>query len=124
MHKLRVGDVDVIGALGDSLTAGFGLAATNLFELVIEDRGHSFSIGGQDDWRTFFTIPNILKEFNPKLVGYSLGPSVTTQRKSQFNVAEGGAVSREIPYMAEVLYLRLISDPRVNIKKDWKVVFV
>lgn len=77
--------------------------------------------GGEGDWRSYMTIPNILKEFNPKLVGYSLGPSLTTQRQSQFNVAEGGALSRDMPYMATVLYKRIVSDKRVNMETDWKV---
>lgn len=45
MHKLRPGDIDVIGAIGDSLTAGYGAKAINIFNLLGQDRGHSFSIG-------------------------------------------------------------------------------
>lgn len=45
VHKLRPGDIDVIAAMGDSLTAGFGLTATNLFDVIIEERGKVFSIG-------------------------------------------------------------------------------
>lgn len=121
VHKLRPGDIQVIGALGDSLTAGFGLTATNLLGVALEDRGISFSIGGEEDWRTKLTLPNILKEFNPSLVGYSLGPSISTQRESQFNVAEGGAVSNNMPYMSKVLIQRIVADKRVNFPKDWKV---
>lgn len=44
-HEVRPGDIDVIGAIGDSLTAGFGISATDLLELVIENRGKSFSGG-------------------------------------------------------------------------------
>lgn len=47
VHMLRPGDIDVIGAMGDSLTAGIGLDAhgTDLEAIYLEDRGKSFSIG-------------------------------------------------------------------------------
>ena len=47
--------------MGDSLTAGAGIFATNLLELPIENRGASASIGGQGTWRTYLTLPNIFK---------------------------------------------------------------
>lgn len=53
VHKLRVGDINVIGAMGDSLTAGFGLTASNLLGVTIEDRGQSFSIGGYNFFKFF-----------------------------------------------------------------------
>ena len=61
VHRLRPGDIDVIAAMGDSLTAGAGLYATNLLEVFIENRGASAFIGGQGTWRTHLTLPNILK---------------------------------------------------------------
>lgn len=42
---LRPGDIDIIGAIGDSLTAGFGILATNPLQILLENRGMSFSIG-------------------------------------------------------------------------------
>lgn len=47
--------------MGDSLTAGVGIFATSLLELSIENRGASFSIGGEEIWRTYLTLPNIFK---------------------------------------------------------------
>ena len=32
--------------------------------------------GGKGDWRRFTTLPNILKQFNPDLIGYSVGISI------------------------------------------------
>lgn len=66
-------------------------------------------------------MPNIIKQFNPNLVGYSLSDSLTHHRDSQFNVAEPGAMSRDIPYMATILVKRIRNDIRVNFNKDWKV---
>lgn len=78
-------------------------------------------LGGHGTWRDTLTLPNILKEFNPKLFGYSLGPSLSIHKASQFNVGEGGAISKNMPYMAKVLVKRITSDPRVDVKRHWKV---
>ena len=32
-----------------------------------------FFLGGDEDWRTVLTIPNILREFNQRLIGTSSG---------------------------------------------------
>jgi hypothetical protein len=39
VHALRPGDIDIIGALGDSLTAGNGGMATNVFQVTVESKG-------------------------------------------------------------------------------------
>lgn len=63
----------------------------------------------------------MLKEFNPKLFGYSLRDSLSHHKASQFNVGEAGATSNDLPFMAGQLIKRIRSDPRVDINKDWKV---
>nr|CAD7201851.1 unnamed protein product [Timema douglasi] len=120
VHKLRPGDIDVIGAMGDSITGGNGIAARNLLQVLVDNRGMSWSIGGQNTWREFLTLPNILKEFNPDLIGYSLGDSLSHQKGSQFNVADGGAMSRDMPFQAKLLVRRMKRDKRVDIKNHWK----
>lgn len=124
VHKLRVGDINVIGAIGDSLFVGFGQLATDLPGVLVEERGNSFLMGGEADWRKFLTVPNLLKEFNPNLIGYSLGPSLSTDKMSQFNVAEGGTISKNMPYMAKVLVKRIKSDKRVDLVNDWKMISI
>lgn len=83
MHQLKPGDIDIIGALGDSLTAGSGIFATNFLHLFVESRGAVWSVGGEGTWDQYLTLPNILKEFNPNLYGYSLKDSLTTDRNSK-----------------------------------------
>ncbi|XP_034108907.1 phospholipase B1, membrane-associated [Drosophila albomicans] len=122
VHRLRPGDIDIIGAMGDSLTAGNGIFASNLAHVTVENRGASWSIGGQYNWRKYLTLPNILKEFNPDLYGYSLKDGLSTERSSRFNVAELAAMSRDMPYMAKVLVKRLQRDPHVNMTHDWKLI--
>lgn len=63
------GDIDIIAAVGDSLTSATAANSAALWEVLIENRGVSWCIGGQGTWRTHLTLPNILKEFNPKLFG-------------------------------------------------------
>ncbi|XP_040169796.1 phospholipase B1, membrane-associated-like [Anopheles arabiensis] len=124
VHKLRPGDINVIAAMGDSLTAATGAAASGFIDLYQENRGLAWSIGGQWNWRNVTTLPNILKVFNPKLVGYSLGDAYPFHRDSQFNMAEIGAVSYDIPYMARAMVQRIRRDPRVDWKRDWKLVTI
>ena len=56
----------------------------------------------------------MLKLYNPNIYGYSLH-SLSTDRKSKFNVAEGGAVSSNMPYMAKILIKRIKNDKNVII---------
>lgn len=91
VHKVTPGDVDIVAALGDSLTAANGGFAVVSLQTTLENRGISWSIGGMESWRTFLTLPNIIKEFNPKLYGYSeAASSLGFQKASKFNVAEPG----------------------------------
>lgn len=43
------------------MTAGSGIFAENLLELFVENRGVQANIGGKGTWRTYLTLPNILK---------------------------------------------------------------
>jgi phospholipase B1 len=62
-------------ALGDSITAGFGAKGhhinlpINIYNLH-ENRGVSFSIGGDPD---AVTIANFIKHYSPELIGSSIG---------------------------------------------------
>ncbi|XP_039301947.1 phospholipase B1, membrane-associated [Solenopsis invicta] len=122
VHKLRPGDIDVIAAMGDSLTAGTGAFAGNVFQVIVENRGVTAAGGGQGTWREYLTLPNILKEFNPNLMGYALGDSLTTHKAAQLNIAESGAESADMTYMAELLVRKIKKDPRINLQKHWKFI--
>ncbi|XP_015124870.1 phospholipase B1, membrane-associated-like [Diachasma alloeum] len=67
-------------------------------------------------------IPVLRMEFNPNLVGYALGDTSTHNPASQFNVAESGSFSRDMPFMARSLINRIVNDPRVDINKHWKLI--
>jgi hypothetical protein len=80
-----------------------------------------FTIGGESTWREYVTLPNILKEFNPSLIGYAVRDSLGSQKRSQFNVAEPMAITSDMPFQAELLVKRMRSDKRVDYENDWKV---
>ncbi|KRT82337.1 lipase, partial [Oryctes borbonicus] len=124
VHRLQPGDIDVIGAMGDSLTAGFGALSHTPLDLFRDYRGVSFPIGGEKTWRQYLTLPNILKLYNPNLVGFALRESNTFEEASQFDVAEDSALSSDLPYMTKTLLRRISSDSRVNIKEDWKMIVI
>jgi hypothetical protein len=89
VHKLRPGDIDLVGAIGDSLTTGASTFSLDALQVMLDGKGAVWSIGGQKTWRQFLTIPNILKEFNPKIYGFSItGQGNSFKNSSKFNVAE------------------------------------
>lgn len=109
----------------DSLTAANGAFANDELQVVLEGRGVSWSIGGQENWRKFLTLANIIKEFNPNLYGYpSTEYSSSYDRASKFNAAEAGAMSIDTIHQAKNLVKRMRSDKNVNIKKHWKIITV
>ncbi|XP_030643313.1 phospholipase B1, membrane-associated [Chanos chanos] len=119
VHKLRPGDIKVVGSLGDSLTAAFGAKAENLFELQNEERGVSWSIGGDETLETVTTLPNILKKFNSKIFGFSTGPGT---RPNGFNMAISGAKASGIPQQTRDLVAAMQNSIMVNFEEDWKLV--
>lgn len=125
VHRLTPGDIDIVGALGDSLTAANGAFAIDDLQTTLEGRGVSWAIGGKDNWRRFITMPNLLKEFNPNLYGFSTAAnSLGFQKESKFNVAEPGAISGHTIRQAKNLVKRMRSDPKVDMQNHWKVVTI
>jgi len=119
-QKLLPGDVDVVMALGDSLVAAFGALSTSFFNLFTEYRGVSFCVGGQDNFETFVTIPNILKKYNPNLKGFSIGNGKQTSANAVLNVAVSGARSYDLMPQFDSLYTKLQNG--YDIQNDWKLV--
>jgi hypothetical protein len=76
IHKLTPYDVAIVAAMGDSITAAFAACAHCIIEIVEECRGASWSIGGVDDFASSITLPNIIKQYNPNLTGFSTGSNI------------------------------------------------
>ncbi|KAJ7340976.1 hypothetical protein JRQ81_004263 [Phrynocephalus forsythii] len=121
VHTLQPADIQVVAALGDSLTTAVGVKATSLNDLQTAWRGLSWSSGSDGSLENHTTLPNILEKFNPTLIGASTG---TQKETSGFNVAKEGAVSRNLPAQARELIERMKSKPDINYKEDWKLVTI
>lgn len=112
LYKFHIEDIDIIAAVGDSLTSATAANSVGLWEVLVENRGLSWCIGGQGNWRTHLTLPNIMKEFNPKLFGYSLSDSYNVHQSAQFNTAENIATTSDMPYNSRKLMDRMKLDSR------------
>nr|XP_020741977.1 phospholipase B1, membrane-associated [Odocoileus virginianus texanus]XP_020741978.1 phospholipase B1, membrane-associated [Odocoileus virginianus texanus]XP_020741979.1 phospholipase B1, membrane-associated [Odocoileus virginianus texanus]XP_020741980.1 phospholipase B1, membrane-associated [Odocoileus virginianus texanus] len=119
VHKLRPADIKVVAALGDSLTTAVGARPSNSSDLPTSWRGLSWSIGGDGDLGTHTTLPNILKKFNPNILGFSTG---TREETAGLNVATEGARARDMPAQARDLVERMKTSPKINLQKDWKLI--
>lgn len=122
VHKLRPGDIDVIGAMGDSLVAGNGAMEEYALGTMIENRGVSWCAGGEGTWRQFLTLPNILKEFNPGLKGYSTGTGEFLSSHAKLNVAFPVAADADALRQAKILVKKIKDDPSIDVKEDWKMI--
>jgi hypothetical protein len=111
----------IIAATGDSLTAAcHGLD----FKVLMDNRGIGWAMGGQDTWRKYLTLPNILKEYNPKLYGYSLEnvEANKNQDLAKLNVAKTYSLSSDAVRQTKELINKMKNDKNVDIKNDWKFV--
>ncbi|KAG8235661.1 hypothetical protein J437_LFUL016034 [Ladona fulva] len=124
VHQLLPGDIDVIGAMGDSLTAGSGAREFNPIGVTVQDRGVSFSGGGQGSWREFITLPNILKVFNPNLRGYAIGIGDVESSEAQLNVAVPAALDDDALKQAKTFVSAMLRDRSINFTSDWKMLSI
>lgn len=124
VHNLTPYDVKVVGAMGDSITAGTGIKAVTVLGLLREDRGLSWSIGGIGDINEHETLPNALKFYNPSLAGFSTGSGSASSKYAHLNVAVAGETSSDIPRQAQELIDRMKKEPGVDFENDWKVITV
>jgi hypothetical protein len=97
VHALRPGDVQVVSAMGDSITAACGANANTILGLLIEYRARSWSIGGKSNVNNIVSLPNVLKKFNPDLKGYNTRPSILLADGVGFNAAISGSVADDLP---------------------------
>lgn len=73
---LRIDDISMIGALGDSIMAGFGMMGVDYsrsgllnFSTLLEYRGSSYGIGGDTG---AVTLGNFVKRYNSNVKGASV----------------------------------------------------
>uniref|UniRef100_UPI0037E86F51 phospholipase B1, membrane-associated-like n=1 Tax=Semicossyphus pulcher TaxID=241346 RepID=UPI0037E86F51 len=124
VHELRPGDIKVVAAVGDSLTAGNGIPSGpyNILDVLQQYRGLSWSIGGDENLTNVTTLPNILKYYNQNLTGYSLGMGRQETPQAFLNQAVAGAKSKDVPEQVRALVARMKNDSRIDFESDWKVI--
>lgn len=127
VHRLKPGDIDCVGAMGDSLTAAMGAHALTPVGVLLENRGVSWSVGGDHDFEKVVTLPNILRLYNPNLKGYSTKTSISflngqNAKNNGLNVAKSGARSYHMVDQANLLLQRLKEEKQCDWNNDWKLV--
>ncbi|CAO3679287.1 hypothetical protein G6F70_005299 [Rhizopus microsporus] len=138
-HDLRPDDIKVIGALGDSITAGFGIMGINLsqppslaaFNALNEYRGLSYSIGGDEG---ALTVPNYVKHYQPNLKGYSIDshialycsvhscPGRYIPEKDRLNAALSGSLSINLQHQLDYLIPEMHNIAGIDFQNDWKMI--
>jgi len=69
------------------------------------------------------TLPNIIRKFNAKLNGFSIGTGNQDSKNAHFNVAKPGAVSVDMPGQANLLINRMRTElGAIRFASDWKLV--
>jgi phospholipase B1 len=124
VHELRPGDVQVVAALGDSISAALGADATTPVGLIYEYRGKSWTAGGANDISKTVSVPNILRQYNKDVFGYVTESNLVFLNKDGvgFNAAVSGAVASDIPKQARILVERMRASSKVDFQNDWKLV--
>lgn len=136
VHALHPHDVKVVMAMGDSISAGFGMLGKrgSLVKDLIEYRGQSWSIGGDVQ---AYTLPSILRHYNPDVVGASVGqhevevcwgylcPASHEPAEDKLNAAQTGAMMYDMihTYSDQVDYIiaELKKMQQIDFMHDWKV---
>ncbi|KAI7901119.1 SGNH hydrolase-type esterase domain-containing protein [Cokeromyces recurvatus] len=139
VHDLRPDDIKVVGALGDSITAGYGIMGYNYslppliatLESYYEYRGLSYSIGGDEN---ALTIPNYVKHYQPNVTGYSTDRHIVEYcnafecvgiyqpHDDQLNAAQSGAIAMNLEHELNYLIARLRTMKGINFQNDWKMI--
>ncbi|UMM13294.1 hypothetical protein L5515_001651 [Caenorhabditis briggsae] len=112
-------DITIIAAMGDALATGIGLWPN----ADIEFRGASFPIGGDSTIDGLITIPNILREFSPKIVGVSHGMGADLP-DHQLNVAQTGATTKDLYSQAVELTRRVKKLTEVDYMNEWIMIII
>ena len=140
VHQLRPQDIGILASLGDSITAGTGALASNILEVLDENRGSAYSTGADGDWRSCPSLYNYLRQYNPQLRGGSHGSTRVIEipfkrlgfGERGLNLSRSGAVTEDLPGMAKTLIKMvkyIFSDPDQiqaipGWRKQWKLVTI
>ncbi|XP_063078563.1 phospholipase B1, membrane-associated [Engraulis encrasicolus] len=128
VELVKAADIKVIAALGDSLTTAIGANATNVLGIPIEFRHVSWSIGGHGTFEDVITLANIIKLFNPDLIGAA--PTKTVHgtpaplSETGFNLAVTGHNTFNLPDQVRHLIDTLKTYQGIDFDEDWKLLTI
>eukprot|EP01091_Cochliopodium_minus_P010711 TRINITY_DN289_c0_g1_i1.p1 TRINITY_DN289_c0_g1~~TRINITY_DN289_c0_g1_i1.p1 ORF type:complete len:418 (-),score=90.17 TRINITY_DN289_c0_g1_i1:46-1272(-) len=123
VHDVKLPHIDLIGAIGDSITAGFGAKSWWVFDMLTEYRGISWSIGGDDSLsKGILTLPNLIRLYNPSLYGFSTGTGKATTKNAYFNQAVSGATAKDLLGQSMELFKLMRVTP--NFQTSYKLITV
>ncbi|KAG2210295.1 hypothetical protein INT47_003280 [Mucor saturninus] len=141
---LRIDDINIIGALGDSIMAGFAMNGLDYegggilnLSLVSEYRGNSYAIGGDTG---AITLANFVKKYNPNVKGASVLSHIVSYcggnnckaplslyrpLKDNLNAGQSGATAMNLDYELDYLIPRMKAYIlSTSYKNDWKMVTI
>ncbi|XP_027003339.2 phospholipase B1, membrane-associated isoform X1 [Tachysurus fulvidraco] len=128
VEVVKAADIKVIAALGDSLTTAIGANATTVLGIPIEYRHVSWSIGGYGTFQNVITLANILRLFNPGLVGAAQSRTVHGTRApltdTGFNLAVTGHNTFNLPGQTRHLIDTMKMFEDINFDEDWKLLTI
>lgn len=118
VHHLRAQDISLAMAMGDSMTAGFGMKSGRIWNVwtLVEYRGQVYSVGGDEG---AMSVANYLKHYNPNITGMSIGNSAPldvlkwpwsddvlqpfSPKITHLNAAQSGAKVQQLPGQVDYL---------------------
>ncbi|KAI8084633.1 uncharacterized protein BX664DRAFT_266357 [Halteromyces radiatus] len=136
---LRPDDIKVLGALGDSIMAGYvmmGVSGPLDIKALEEFRGHSYAIGGDSG---AITLPNIMNHYTPVKKGPSVGTTLATTcniiadtcssiqytpSADQLNGALSGAMSFNLQTELGYVLSQMKSISGIDVQNDWKMITI
>ncbi|KAK9721464.1 GDSL-like Lipase/Acylhydrolase [Popillia japonica] len=150
VHRLRPGDIDVVGAMGDQrpqIETGRHRRRRRYGRLVSGGKRRHGRLGSRHHDReqgdivvyrragnlegiqfnprlTGYSTGTILKEFNPRLTGYSTGTGEFLSPSARLNVAFPVSADADALRQAKILVKKIREDPDINFGDDWKMVTI
>ncbi|GAA5814337.1 hypothetical protein MFLAVUS_007831 [Mucor flavus] len=119
-YHLRPNDIKAVIAIGDSISAGFGMISGRPpFSTILEYRGKVFSSGGDEGE---YTIPNFLSNYNTISRGVPTGITLPLARGKKLNNAVSGAKTQELDAEVSRLVRLLNTESYKDVKDDWKLI--
>ncbi|KHJ96282.1 GDSL-like protein [Oesophagostomum dentatum] len=119
VNHVRPGDIRIIAGMGDSYMIGT-LSKNTADDMVNVFPGNSFTTGSDEKLEKHITLANILKEFNPFLIGASHGAGY---HNTGFNVAICRNKSEDLPRQAKELVSR-IRKKGEYLLGEWKLIII